>query len=111
MADVFDEIALRVGVEWEKAGAEMVEDFRGRISTPWPPASTPGEYPHRRTGNLQNSTHADVEVSPNLVSLTLGNSAFYAVNLKNMYRLMFDAIPGDWTGRLADRAEYAAHRP
>lgn len=111
MTDLFDEIALRVGVEWERAGAEIVEDFRGRISTPWPPSSSPGEYPHRRTGNLQNQTYSEVDVTPNLVALHVGNRAFYAINLVGIHRLMFEQLPANWTGRLADRAEEAAHRP
>jgi hypothetical protein len=111
VADLFDEIALRVGVEWERAGAEIVADFQNRISTVYPPSSRVGEYPHLRTGNLSRSTHGEVEVDPNLVTLTVGNSAFYAFNLRASGRTMLEGLVGDWTGRLMERAENAAHRP
>lgn len=35
---------------------EVVERHQKKISTLYPPASKPGEYPRRRTGNLMRST-------------------------------------------------------
>ena len=37
----------------EKASLEFVKLVKRKINTPYPPASRPGEPPHRRTGNLR----------------------------------------------------------
>lgn len=42
-------------------GLEMEDDLKGMLDTAYPPASTPGNPPHRRTGNLQNSIYSTVE--------------------------------------------------
>lgn len=36
----------------------VVNEHKKRISRPYPPASRPGQYPARRTGNLRRSTVA-----------------------------------------------------
>jgi len=49
------------------------------INTPYPPASSPGESPHKRTGNLQ----AKVAVTkPAPLVRRIGSSAFYALFLE-----------------------------
>lgn len=46
-----------------------------RLNTPYPPASRPGEFPHRRTGRLRQS----VGVEPNTVEGIMANR--YALTL------------------------------
>lgn len=44
-------------------GAELFED---ELAVNFPPASKPGEYPHKRTGNLQGAVGWVVEMQANL---------------------------------------------
>lgn len=37
----------------EKASQMLVRDVRQALNREWPPASLPGEYPRKRTGNLR----------------------------------------------------------
>jgi hypothetical protein len=77
----------------EAFGADIVEEIRSEIATSYPPASSPGEPPHRRSGNLiASSGHSVIsEVSASRVELTIYNTAPYAVFLR------------DGTGRMAAR--------
>lgn len=52
------------------AGQTIVEEHRQRISTPYPPASQPGEYPHLRTG--QGSDNLDFFVEEESLELAVG---------------------------------------
>lgn len=42
----------------------IAADAQQSVGTPYPPASEPGEAPHLRTGELQQSIHAVHDVSP-----------------------------------------------
>lgn len=72
------------------AGMEIVEDIQARISDQYPPASKPGESPHRRSGNLQRCTDWRVvtESDGRQVSLIVDNAAFYAEFLRSGTRTM-----------------------
>jgi hypothetical protein len=69
----------------ERASDEIIEDIKQRISTAYPPASKPGEPPHRRTGNLlaSNDSFVTSDVGGLEVTMTLSNSAFYAGFLRD----------------------------
>lgn len=44
------------GLERLRNAAEELRDYiRGKVSTRYPPASRPGQYPHRRTGDFHRS--------------------------------------------------------
>jgi hypothetical protein len=38
-----------------QVATKAVAELRKRLDTPYPPASVPGQYPRRRTGNLRTS--------------------------------------------------------
>ena len=44
-------------------GTMTVQQLRQDLATNYPPASSPGEPPHRRTGNLQNGVEASYSES------------------------------------------------
>lgn len=52
---LFRMIDARVG----EIAEELADVCRASLSTPYPPASEPGEPPHRRTGGLQNAVFAE----------------------------------------------------
>jgi len=59
--------------------ALTVEYYREATARSYPPASLPGQFPHRRTGLLQRSLRSNVNrVSGNRVQLVLTNTAPYA---------------------------------
>lgn len=39
----------------EAAAKHLVRVTKANLNTPYPPASSPGDFPHRRTGNLRNA--------------------------------------------------------
>jgi HK97 gp10 family phage protein len=39
----------------EQAARSLVRVMRANLNTPYPPASEPGEFPHKRTGNLRDN--------------------------------------------------------
>jgi len=43
---------------------ETALEIRRRLNVPYPPASSPGESPHRRTGNLQRSAEVGAVRQP-----------------------------------------------
>lgn len=49
------EIRQAIGDIMEKVAAHIVRKIKADLNTPYPPASVPGEAPHRRTGNLRAS--------------------------------------------------------
>jgi hypothetical protein len=59
------EIANRL----DDAGKVALRQLRKNLSTPFPPASMPGEFPHRRTGELQRRTRYTVNRSKLTLSL------------------------------------------
>jgi hypothetical protein len=53
-ADIHREMGRRLN----RSGVEVVDKVREAISKPYPPASSPGNPPHRRTGALWRSIFA-----------------------------------------------------
>ncbi len=60
--DIFDRfkrgIHREMGRRLNRSGDEIVRAVRESISTPYPPASGPGNPPHRRSGGLWRSIFA-----------------------------------------------------
>jgi hypothetical protein len=55
---VIRRVGKGVTAAFREISQEMTESLRRKIDKPWPPPSTPGTPPHRRTGFLQDSTEA-----------------------------------------------------
>lgn len=55
-------------------GRLIVQSTRERISIAYPPASVPGESPHRRTGELMNGVGFEVEAAFFGVETTISSS-------------------------------------
>lgn len=72
VAEVFDD---RLGSAAEVVATAM----RNNLSTDYPPASSPGEFPHRRSGNLQAEVHVE---KPGPLVRRIGSSAKHAAYLE-----------------------------
>jgi HK97 gp10 family phage protein len=72
VAEVFDD---RLGSAAEVIATAM----RNNLSTDYPPASSPGESPHRRRGNLQAEVHVE---KPGPLVRRIGSSVKYAAFLE-----------------------------
>ncbi len=59
-------------------GSELTKELRQSISTKYPPASSPGNPPHRRTGKLHASASTDTNERGQTVITTVGTNAPYA---------------------------------
>jgi hypothetical protein len=70
---------------FEAVGGSIVSGIQQDISTPYPPASTPGTPPHKRTGNLIAQTNHEVitTIGSGRITLTVFNSAAYAAYLRD----------------------------
>lgn len=111
--DLINKIVRRAEVEFEEFLDDVVEEFRDQLNTPGPSRSKPGEYPHKQTGNLQDSTIPTTpEVSDDVISGKVQNAAFYATYLKNgtsimAPRKMFGLDPQEAATALAARLKTA----
>lgn len=60
--------------------AKLIQDeTRRELDVAYPPASRPGESPHRRTGNLQRKQYAHADIRTQTIEV--GNTAPYAQDL------------------------------
>jgi hypothetical protein len=63
----------------ETAGAALATSTKARVSTPYPPASAPGEAPHLRSGGLHDAIGSQVTRGGRTVTLKVGVPADSAV--------------------------------
>lgn len=68
----------------DELAEQIVADVRDRIDVSFPPASDPGESPHRRSGRLRDLVSSDVEQDgPSLTMLTVLSAAPYSIYLES----------------------------
>lgn len=77
-----DPINLIVNDVLEQVGNGMLDDLRQTLADDYPPASSPGESPHRRTGYLQESVSWGVDRFGPIYTLTVASTALYSVYLE-----------------------------
>lgn len=83
----------------------MLQDARDRLAEAYPPASQPGEYPHRRSGDLLASTNGEVIIEPGEVRLVMGSDMPYSILLEEGTetmepRPMWGPLVADWQERV-----------
>lgn len=89
---------------------EMEDDVKRRISEPYPPASDPGEPPHRRSGRLAEDAGSVVVVDEGSKTVTVncGTDVFYGEYLEEGTdrmepRPVWRQLQEDWEPKLRDR--------
>lgn len=78
-ADFIADLQMKLAQRIFMAATALQTELKGKLSTPYPPASTPGEYPHARTFEGRN----DVAVYPSdlsIIAKTLSTEVGYRVN-------------------------------
>jgi hypothetical protein len=75
------ELILRLQENLEEAARVISDQIESSITTPYPPASTPGQSPHLRTGRLWQSW--DILVQPEELTAYIGTDVEYAPILEN----------------------------
>lgn len=78
-AAVLEAMTRRIDARLDRAAEQIAVRMRGNLETPYPPASSPGESPHRRTGNLQGQVQV---VKPAPLVRQVGSNARYAAFLE-----------------------------
>jgi HK97 gp10 family phage protein len=77
-----DDIVNRLKVKARQAAEVFAERgksyIRDSLSQPYPPASKPGEIPHRRSGRLMAAVTATVEEQGDQIRVKWGNTAPYS---------------------------------
>jgi hypothetical protein len=71
----------------KEAAAFVQARLKDRLNTPYPPASRPGEFPHRRSGRLQREAYAVSGVVGSSVVITVAMPTPYAEPLHRMGRI------------------------
>jgi hypothetical protein len=66
----------------DEAGEAMLAELQNTLAEPWPPASVPGEPPHRRNGWLQENCTYSVEQSGPITLLTVISNVPYSAYLE-----------------------------
>lgn len=73
-------IRVEMGRRLDRAGEALVDGIAENISTAYPPASLPGGFPHRRTGELIDGLY--FKTSKSALTCIIGNAAPHAVYLE-----------------------------
>lgn len=100
-----------------KVGEEILADLQRTVGKGYPPASAPGQPPHRRTGELQNSftVRLEGEGSADVVMYiesTADHSAYLEYGTSRMAARPFLApLRKKWTPIIHRRLAAAAARP
>ena len=68
-------VHARLMQRFSAIGSLMVQDLKHTLSTPYPPASEPGQPPHKRSGRLYDSIRWETAASPQ-PTLWVGTSAY-----------------------------------
>jgi hypothetical protein len=92
----------------DEVGAEMESDIQEVLEVAYPPSSTPGEAPHRRTGNLANLISYTVGQFGTLYILNVLSEAHYSAALEfGLDRPFMLPALEKWTPILIDRLQEA----
>jgi hypothetical protein len=70
---IADKIIENAAATLDQTGGDVVRDIQDRIGESYPPASDPGEPPHRRTGGYQAGFVAEASKEGDLAQVTISN--------------------------------------
>jgi hypothetical protein len=71
---LMSKVRARTAQVLDAQGRQSVENVKQSISTPYPPASSPGSAPHLRTGNLHEGVSHSTAAGGTEVSTTITSS-------------------------------------
>lgn len=71
-----------IGEAMDSQGSRLVWRIRRVLNTPYPPASTPGNPPHKRTGTLRKSVYHEVNRRRLSLRIKIDKVAFYWIFLE-----------------------------
>lgn len=91
---VLRHITDAVAVGMAKGGVLAKVAARNTLSTPFPPASQPGQPPHRRTGDLRRANDSSIRTGPGLIEVRIGVLATADPNVRFYAGLLAKGTPG-----------------
>lgn len=111
MADLSSTIPGRLEAEFrevlEAAGAREEATIKASLGTDAPPASKPGEVPHRRTGELQagigHAVGGDIDAGLDLEMTCSATHGKYLEPSRPFMAPALDRLKASLVGELADR--------
>lgn len=74
LTEFISAVRATAAASFEQTAKECVADLKDNLSTPYPPASQPGEDPHKRTGNLQDGVQSVTTEDDEAVETQIGSS-------------------------------------
>ena len=66
--DFLDRLTRKLAAAHQVVGDKVAEELQASVSEPFPPASEPGEPPHRRSGDLERGIGHELVVDQNVTS-------------------------------------------
>jgi HK97 gp10 family phage protein len=84
MSGVYDNLITHYKKNLVKAGQYLQRKLRANLNTPYPPASSPGEMPHRRTGELRDSMDVFTSSDGLAVRVTTEHAGYLEYGTANM---------------------------
>lgn len=69
--NIYEQVVNNLEVAVTAYGKEMVATVQQDLSTPYPPASAPGESPHKRTGALAEGVSSECRKDFSSITLTI----------------------------------------
>lgn len=105
---IAERIDATIDAVLKQAGAEIVSEIKDSLDTPYPGASTVGENPHKRSGDLQNGIASEVLDSGEGPALVVSSAAPYSRRLEEgMGRPILLPALEKWTSEIAQRLSSA----
>lgn len=81
---IMDGLNAVVASTLEEGLKDAAADWKELVSEPYPPASAPGNAPHRRSGDLQASIHYAVQnILKDVIDGYVASDVFYDVYLRD----------------------------
>jgi hypothetical protein len=96
MPDLFDEIERQIVAHHARTGERLRDEVRAAVGDVFPPASRPGEYPAKRSGNLQSKITTETRVEGDRVVTSIRSGAHYSAKLVESGRLLLNGLAEKW---------------
>lgn len=101
MGELFDDVERQALAHVARVGEQLRDGVKESVGHQFPPSSRPGEYPHKRTGNLQEKITVETRIENGRVVTTLRSGAPYSARLVVTGRLLFQGLASKWRQAIA----------
>jgi hypothetical protein len=98
--DPIDRAEQRILARMTQWGERERDRLKASVGERFPPSSRPGEYPAKRSGNLQAKITAETRLEGGRVITRIRSGAHYSAKLVSSGRLLFQGLAAKWFAAL-----------